>query len=44
VAPPLGEAELEIRYPLGAAIPPPESHVIERRIDVMEAECSSAVV
>jgi hypothetical protein len=44
VAPPLGETELEIRYPLGAAMPPPQQPVIEWRIDVMEAECSSAVV
>ncbi len=44
VASPLGEAELEIRYPLGAAMPPQEHPVIERHIDVMETECSSAVV
>jgi recombination protein RecA len=44
VAPPLGEAELEILYPLGAAMPPTEHPVIERHIDVMETECSSAVV
>jgi RecA/RadA recombinase len=44
VAPPLGEVELEIRYPLGAAMPMPEHPVIERRLDVVEAECKSAVV
>jgi len=44
VAPPIGEAELEIRYPIGAAMPLPEHPVIERRLDVVEAECTSAVV
>jgi hypothetical protein len=44
VAPPVGEAELEIRYPIGAAMRAPEHPVIERRIEVMEAECTSAVV
>jgi RecA/RadA recombinase len=44
VAPPVGEAELEIRYPIGAAMRAPEHTVIERRIEVMEAECTSAVV
>jgi len=44
VAPPLGESELEIRYRIGAAIPPPGLPVIETHLGVLEAECSSAVV
>jgi len=41
VAPPLGEAELEIRYPLGAAI---NLTPLREKVVVMETECSSAVV
>ena len=45
VAPPLGEAELEIRYSLSASLPAPRTPVIESRsLDVMEVECASAVV
>ena len=53
VAPPLGEAELEIRYPIGTAMPSAEHPVIERRHGVrpraqreaeQEAGCTSAVV
>jgi recA bacterial DNA recombination protein len=53
MAAPLGEAELEIRYPIGPALPSPEHPVIERRPGVRpraqrdverEAECTSAVV
>jgi RecA/RadA recombinase len=53
VAAPLGEAELEIRYPIGPALPSPEHPVIERCLGARpraqrdverEAECTSAVV
>jgi hypothetical protein len=43
VAPPIGESELEIRYPLGPKLPfaPP---VIEMSSPMAELECASAVV
>ncbi|HET9410523.1 MAG TPA: hypothetical protein VFO75_01445 [Candidatus Dormibacteraeota bacterium] len=45
VAPPLGETELEIRYPIGAAInPSPLREEVGGDAEVMETECSSAVV
>jgi recombination protein RecA len=43
VAPPLGESELEIRYPLGAQLFP-EHPVREAPLQVAELECTSAVV
>jgi hypothetical protein len=43
VAPPLGESELEIRYPLGPQLPyvPP---VVEVALEKVELECASAAV
>ena len=43
VAPPLGETELEIRYPLGPQLPF-ASPVIEVPIEKVELECASAAV
>jgi recombination protein RecA len=43
VAPPLGESELEIRYPLGAQLPF-GTPVIEVPLPMAEQECASAVV
>jgi hypothetical protein len=43
VAPPLGEAELDIRYPLGAQLFF-DHHVSEAPLQVVELECASAVV
>ena len=46
VAAPVGETELEIRYPIGPDALRPGYPVVERRIGIVEAEaeCSSAVV
>ena len=45
VAPPIGDAELEIRYPVGAATFSSELSVFESPLEeVVEAECVSAVV
>jgi recombination protein RecA len=43
VAPPLGESELVIRYPLGPRLPF-EAPVLEVRLHAVELECASAVV
>jgi hypothetical protein len=43
VAPPLGESELEIRYPLGSQRPF-ASPVIEMPIEKADFECTSAAV
>ncbi len=43
VAPPLGESELEIHYPLGTQLPF-DTPVIERPLQTIELECTSAVV
>jgi RecA/RadA recombinase len=43
VAPPLGESELEIRYPLGPQLPFVRP-VIEAPVEKMELECASAAV
>jgi recombination protein RecA len=43
VAPPLGESELEIRYPLGPRLPF-EAPVMEVPLHAVELECASAVV
>jgi hypothetical protein len=43
VAPPLGESELEIRYPLGPRLPFIQP-VIEVPLLKAEMECASAVV
>jgi len=43
VAPPLGEAELEIRYPLGPQLPFAPK-VIEVSLQTVELECTSAAV
>jgi RecA/RadA recombinase len=43
VAPPLGEAELEIRYPLGAQLSTGQP-VFEVPLEASELECASAVV
>ena len=43
VAPPLGESELEIRYPLGPQLPF-STPVIEVPLEQAEMECASAVV
>jgi len=43
VAPPLGESELEIRYPLGQQLPF-STPVIEVLLEKAEVECVSAVV
>ena len=43
VAPPLGESELEIRYPLGPGLPF-KAPVMEVPLQAVELECASAVV
>ena len=43
VAPPLGESELEIRYPLGPGLPF-KAPVMEVPLHAVELECASAVV
>jgi recombination protein RecA len=44
VAPPLGEAELVIRYPIGTAAAASGPAVLESPVGVVELECLSAVV
>jgi RecA/RadA recombinase len=45
VAPPIGESELEIRYPIGPRALMPGPSLLERQVEAVEdAECSSAVV
>jgi hypothetical protein len=44
VAAPLGESELEIRYPIGATTFASDRPVIETPVDVVEPECVSAAL
>ena len=44
VAAPVGEAELEIRYRLSAALPAPAQAVVEKHSAEMEVECVSAAL